>query len=313
MNKQNSEATETIILAVDNGNGNMKTENTVFRTGIEFYNTEPIISKDYMRLGDKYFIVGESHMIYHADKTDNDDSYYLTAAAIVRELEYRGIDSARIHLVVGLPLSWCSAERKKELKEYYLKKPLMDVEYKQIRYHIELVEVDVLPQGVSAICGRYSLKGINMLVDIGNGTINTMQIVDGVPKENTVKTVRTGVGVCMKEILNEVSRIYCDDVSEEAIEPLLRNGCRNDSGKLAKIVRSIAERYAKNVMDIIVDNGFREGIVRLYVIGGGGCILKHFSDIEKLEGVMFIDDICANAKGYAFLTKQKIMSQHKGE
>lgn len=45
--------------------------------------------------------------------------------------------------------------------------------------------------------------------------------------------------------------------------------------------------------------------MKLYVIGGGGRILKNFSEFWKTPGVIVIDDICANAKGYAFLSKQR--------
>ncbi|MBQ8945920.1 MAG: hypothetical protein IJ058_03815 [Lachnospiraceae bacterium] len=45
--------------------------------------------------------------------------------------------------------------------------------------------------------------------------------------------------------------------------------------------------------------------MKLYVIGGGGRILKYFSEFWKTPGVIVIDDICANAKGYAFLSKQR--------
>lgn len=40
--------------------------------------------------------------------------------------------------------------------------------------------------------------------------------------------------------------------------------------------------------------------MRLYVTGGGGCILKIFGDYDK-NRVTIIDDICATAKGYEYL------------
>lgn len=45
--------------------------------------------------------------------------------------------------------------------------------------------------------------------------------------------------------------------------------------------------------------------MNLYIIGGGGCILKNFSDITNNSNVHVIGDVCANAKGYAYLAKQK--------
>ena len=49
--------------------------------------------------------------------------------------------------------------------------------------------------------------------------------------------------------------------------------------------------------------------MRLYVVGGGSCILKNFGDYEK-DRVIINDDICATAKGYELLATQKM--QKKG-
>ena len=55
----------------------------------------------------------------------------------------------------------------------------VDFNYKGIDYHINIVDVDVFPQGFSAIANKlYEFKGINMLCDIGNSTINVMYIND---------------------------------------------------------------------------------------------------------------------------------------
>ena len=53
------------------------------------------------------------------------------------------------------------------------------------------------------------------------------------------------------------------------------------------------------------DYGYKENLVHLYVIGGGGCLLRHYSDIASKGNVTFIEDICANAKGYEYLAMQK--------
>jgi len=40
--------------------------------------------------------------------------------------------------------------------------------------------------------------------------------------------------------------------------------------------------------------------MRLYVVGGGGCLVKNFGNYEK-NRVTIVDDICATAKGYEYL------------
>ena len=69
------------------------------------------------------------------------------------------------------------------------------------------------------------MAGENMLVDIGNGTMNVMRIVDRKPIEKSVATEKYGVSICMREIRGELSRLYAEDVPESMIEPMLRSGC----------------------------------------------------------------------------------------
>ena len=85
-----------VIIAIDNGNGNTKTEHLCFKSGVESYVTEPVVNKDYFKIGDKYYIVGESHMTYQGDKTTSEESRILTIAAIVKEMEYRHMTEGKI-------------------------------------------------------------------------------------------------------------------------------------------------------------------------------------------------------------------------
>ena len=86
---------------------------------------------------------------------------------------------------------------------------------------------------------------------------------------------------------------------------MLINGLQGRTDDVAKIVGRIAKRYAEDILKRLVDYGYKENLVRLYVIGGGGCLLRHYSDIASKGNVTFIEDICANAKGYEYLVIQK--------
>ena len=89
------------------------------------------------------------------------------------------------------------------------------------------------------------------------------------------------------------------------IEPLLRNGLQERTDSTAKKVEHIATRYTENIRRRLVDYGYKEGLVHLYVIGGGGCLIRNYSDLAGKAGVTFITDICANAKVYETLAEKK--------
>lgn len=45
--------------------------------------------------------------------------------------------------------------------------------------------------------------------------------------------------------------------------------------------------------------------MRLYIVGGGGCMVKNFGEFNS-KRVIINDDICATAKGYEMLAQRKL-------
>ncbi len=303
MQKYNSNI--RIIVGVDHGYGNMKTAHRVFRTGVECMEEEPIVSKNFVRYKDKFYVIGESHLVYQGNKTDSEDFYILTLAALAEELKFRGLHEANVILAVGLPLAWMKSQGA-DFRHYLMKEQELHFEFRKERYYVHLCGVEIFPQGFAAVVNLGAMQGMNMLADIGNGTMNVMQIVDNKPLEKSLVTEKFGVGICMKEIQKELSKENGEDISEMLIEPLLRNGLQERTDSTAKKVEHIATRYTENIRRRLVDYGYKEGLVHLYVIGGGGCLIRIYSDLAEKTGVTFITDICANAKGYETLAEKKL-------
>ena len=109
----------------------------------------------------------------------------------------------------------------------------------------------------------------------------------------------------MKEIQKELSKENGEDIPEMLIEPLLWNGIQGRTDVTAVKVERIAKQYAENIRKRLVDYGYKQGLVHLYVIGGGGCLLRNYTELTGKAEVTFITDICANAKGYEYLAAQK--------
>ena len=95
-----------ILLGIDHGYGNMKTRHTVFKSGVKCYATEPAIASNVLVYDGKYYVIGESHKVFIASKSEDEDYYILTLAAIAKELATRGLKVADVFLAVGLPLNW---------------------------------------------------------------------------------------------------------------------------------------------------------------------------------------------------------------
>ena len=278
MQKYNSNI--RIIVGVDHGYGNMKTTHRVFRTGVECMEEEPIVSKNFVRYKDKFYVIGESHLVYQGNKTDSEDFYILTLAALAEELKFRGLHEANVILAVGLPLAWMKSQGA-DFRHYLMKEQELHFEFRKERYYVHLCGVEIFPQGFAAVVNLGAMQGMNMLADIGNGTMNVMQIVDNKPLEKSLVTEKFGVGICMKEIQKELSKENGEDIPEMLIEPLLRNGLQERTDSTAKKVEHIATRYTENIRKRLVDYGYKEGLVHLYVIGGGGCLIRNYSDLAE--------------------------------
>lgn len=287
-----------IIIGVDHGYGNIKTEHCVFPSGVE-KTSAALASNHLLEYDGQKYIIGENHMTYQRDKTRDDDFYILTLAAVAEELKYRGYaPDANIILAVGLPLAWTAAQRK-AFKEYLRKNESPEFEYRNTRYRLHIEKVRIFAQGLAESCLLDSLDGDHMIADIGNGTMNIVRFADGMPLEKSIATEKYGVGCCIKNIRDELSRILGSDIEVRIIERLIREGSSGKTGDIADVTDRLAREYVSEIIKKLEDYGYVEGYVKLHVFGGGGCLLKNYSVLAEKPGVEFNDDICANAKSYA--------------
>ena len=176
-------------------------------------------------------MIGESHLVYQGNKTESDDFYILTLAGLAEEMKYRGLHEADVVLAVGLPLAWVKTQAA-EWRNYLMREKELDFSFRKERYKVHLCGLEIFPQGLAAVHNQGSMPGMNMLVDIGNGTMSILEIHDGRPMENSISTEVFGVHQCMEKIQKEVSKHSGVEVLEMFIEPLLRNGIgdRTDAG-----------------------------------------------------------------------------------
>lgn len=293
------------IISTDLGYGNIKTANTVTPTGITVYDTEPIFQGNILEYNGKYYRFGENHKEFIADKSVDDDFYILNLMAVARELNRAGIYDAKVYLATGLPLTWVRAQRD-SFRAYLMKNRIVDFRYNDKDFHIEFVGCSVYPQGYPAIVERIGeFKGTNILADIGNGTMNILYIQNKKPVESKSWTEKIGVNQCVIRIKNTIMDMYGVKIDESIVEQYLRFGKADVSDKYLKILYKTAVEYAEDIFSALRKYEYNSELMKLYVIGGGGCIIRNFADYDK-ERVIIIDDICATAKGFEYLAYMQI-------
>ena len=90
-------------------------------------------------------------------------------------------------LAVGLPLAWVKTQAA-EWRNYLMREKDLDFSFRKERYKVNLCGLEIFPQGLAAVHNQGSMPGMNMLVDIGNGTMSILEIHDGRPMENSIST-----------------------------------------------------------------------------------------------------------------------------
>ena len=198
------------------------------------------------------------------------------------------------------------SEQKETFKAYLMQNESADFVFKNISYHIEIVGVDIFPQGFSAVADRLrEFKGVNMLADIGNGTMNVMYINECRPQEKKCFTEKYGTNQCILQIRENIMRQFGTKIDDTVIESFIRTGKADISERYAKVIRETAAEYVKGIFRILREHEYDPELMRLYVVGGGGCMIRNFGEYNP-DRVIINSDICATAKGYERLAEIKL-------
>ena len=294
-----------VIIGIDHGYGNIKTAHTCFRTGVTAYDKEPTFKSDMLIFEGRYYIIGDEHKEFTADKMTDPDYYILTLAAVARELNIRGTTEAEVFLAVGLPLTWVS-EQKDTFKAYLLRSKEASFSFRGKDYHVTFAGAAVFPQGFSAVADRLrEFKGVNMLCDIGNGTMNIMYINNGKPVASKCFTEKFGTQQCMIAVREKLMQRFGVAVDDTVIETVLRFGEADIGKQYLNAIRESASEYVAGIMRRLREHEYNPELMKLYVVGGGSCLIKNFAEYDPAR-VTINGDIRATAKGYELLAQRSM-------
>lgn len=296
------------VIGLDHGYGNIKTAGCLLRTGITAYDEKPAFDGNILEYGGKYYRIGEGHKSFIADKSMDEDYYLLTLAAVARELNRNQLTDADVYLAAGLPLSWVRTHRN-TFREYLMRNKEVSFRYNGKDYNIRFVGCSVLPQGFPAVAGELeNMKGVNLLADIGNGTMNILYIIDKTAVESKSWTEKYGVNQCVIAVKNAVLDKCGSRIDDSIIEQVLRTGTADISQKYLDCITDAAKRYTDGIFAVLSQYDYDPELMHLYVVGGGGCLIRNFGTYDA-KRVTFNTDICAAAKGYETLTAKALRSR----
>lgn len=299
---------DILIVAVDAGYGNMKTASCSFPTGLIAYDEKPYFSENLLTYNGRYYIIGAGHKEFTDKKIMDEDYYILTLAAIARELSTQRIKSAKVIIAAGLPLTWMVKQRD-EYKSYLLKNKTVDFSFRGADYHLEFVDAMIFPQGYAAVAERLNdFTEVNIVADIGNGTVNLLRIVDRRADVTLMATEASGVKDCKIAMRTALANAHGGaKVDDSVIERIIRTGTANIDREYLKTLIDAAKDYTAGLLRRFREYGYNEKTMQLFILGGGNCLIRNFAKYDA-KLVTIIKDIHANAKGYEYLAYSSLTS-----
>ena len=299
---------DRFIIGIDHGYGNIKTANHIFKTGVAVSDTEPVFGTNILRYNGKYYLIGEGHKEFSADKITDEEYFILTLAGIAMELNSYGLTEANVHIAAGLPLKWVS-QQKKAFSDYLLRASDVRFAFNRRNYHVRITGVNIFPQGFAAIQDTAAaMKGMTVLCDIGNGTMNVLFMKEGKPDPLKLYTEKLGTQQCVIAAKTAIQDRYHVNIDESIIEDVLRTGSADIDENWLNLIKATAKEYVKKLFDILRRYDYEPALMRLYVVGGGGCLIRNFAEYDE-NRVTINSDIRATAKGYeswAFRLLEKV-------
>ena len=299
---------ESMIVGVDHGYAAMKTAHFSYPSGLVAYEHEPYTLKDVLEYGGKFYVVGSGRQALQKNKTQTEDYYLLTLAAIAKELSFRHADpAAEIHLAAGLPLTSFGRE-KNAFREYLLRDgKTVNFRYEGQEYSIAIRKVSLFPQGYAAVLTQSILldEPSVIVADIGGWTVDLMRLDDRIPNAATCRSMELGMIRCLDEISEQIRRSLGLSMTAAQIESVLRADASRMDEDAKKIIRQEAEHYTKHLLSAIAESGLDVRAMPAVFLGGGAALLKQYvSAADGLCRPIILDDVSLNAKGYERLTEQ---------
>ena len=296
------------IIGIDHGYGNIKTANHIFRTGVAAYDREPQLSTSVLAFGGRYFNIGEGHKEFTPDKQTDDDYYVLTLAAMAMELADEGVTEANVIIAAGLPLTW-TGDQMATFAAYLTKNEYVAFTFQRVNYKLHILGARVYPQGYAAVADfAGAMDGVNMIADVGNGTMNILTVINGVPQMDRMFTEQFGVYQCVLRVREAFMRKKHRRIDDAIIDEVLITGTANISSGDLEIITDAAQGYVDELFRHLREHGYDESTMTLYITGGGYCLVRNFGCFDP-ERVVLIEDICAAAKGYEYLAELQLRSE----
>lgn len=298
---------QKIIVPIDHGNRNLKTEQHVFTSGILESDCKPVLG-EFLQYNGRYYILSEQRIPYMRDKSSDERFFILTLFGIVMEAERQRINAEntilQVELPVGLPPKHYGALHKK-FQDYFMDRGRQCLIYKGREYQLEIADAAVFPQDYAAAMTIYpKISSFNKVttVDIGGFTLDYLLLRGGRPDLSVCDSLEKGVITLYNTIISRVNSEYDILLEDADIDSIIKGEKTDYDMQVARMVQDMTKTYVDDLLGTLRERGIDLKTGCVVFIGGGALLLREYlENSDKVGKCVFIEDICANAKGYGLL------------
>lgn len=305
-----------MIISIDSGNKNIKTEHFVFPSSISESDFDLGFGVDIMEYNGKYYSLDGKRIKYMRDKTADDRFFILTLFGIAKEIEKKIADgrmedkgkiSASVTLLNGMPPKHLANSQKFE--EYFLTDKPAIFTYNKREYKINIKDVYIFPQAY-ALIGMMKRKITEsdqvLIVDMGGWTLDYMVLTDGRYNMSECESLEYGIIKIYNQIQSYCNSKFDINFNDRQIDSILKGTYKAKIDEdIKQFASSLAENYCNEIVNTLREQieGFRTMPI-IFAGGGAVTLKKYFENNPLITDAQFIEDVCANAKGYKALYKR---------
>lgn len=298
---------QKIIVPIDHGNRNLKTEQHVFTSGILESDCKPVLG-EFLQYNGRYYTLSEQRIPYMRDKSSDERFFILTLFGIVMEAERQRISSEntilQVELPVGLPPKHYGALHRK-FRDYFMNRGRQCLIYKGREYQLEIADAAVFPQDYAAAMTIYpKISSFSKVttVDIGGFTLDYLLLRGGRPDLSVCDSLEKGVITLYNTIISRVNSEYDILLEDADIDSIIKGEKTDYDMQVIRMVQEMTKTYVDDLLGTLRERGLDLKTGCVVFIGGGALLLREYlENSDKVGKCVFIVDICANAKGYGLL------------
>lgn len=299
-------------IGIDHGYYAIKTKHFSFPAGITAYSHEPYTLQNTVEYDGRFYVCGTGRQPILRDKTENDNYFILTLAALAKEIKHRGEKpECSVTIGAGLPLTTYGRE-KKPFRRYLLRSPQpVCFKFEGESYRVTIQDVLLLPQGYSAIVNHPEFvrdEPSVLVMDIGGWTVDLMRLDNGGTNASTCRSLELGMIRCIDEVREQVRRDTGLSVTDAQVERVLAGQSCSIGEEASVIIQQQGRLYTERLLSAAMEAGFDLHALPVVMMGGGASVVtRNVREQDRLCRVFALPDSRANAEGY-----ERILGQMSG-